>query len=118
MSQQRSFSRRAFLKGAAATGAVAAAPYVLPASALGLDDAVAPSNRVIYGYVGCGNHGAGWNFDQVFRYRDAQIVAVCDVDENHLKDAKAKVEAHYGQQFGKDYKGCDGARRFSRIDQS
>ncbi len=85
---------------------MAAAPYVLPASALGLDDAVAPSNRVIYGYVGCGNHGAGWNFDQVFRYRDAQIVAVCDVDENHLKDAKAKVEAHYGQQFGKDYKGC------------
>ena len=62
---------------------MAAATYVLPASALGLDDAVAPSNRVIYGYVGCGNHGAGWNFDQVFRYANAQIVAVCDVDENH-----------------------------------
>ena len=37
---------------------------------------------------------------------DAQIIAVCDVDENHLNAAKAKVEAHYGGKLGKDYKGC------------
>jgi predicted dehydrogenase len=107
MSQRQVSSRRSFLKGitAAAAGAVAA-PYVLPSSALGLDGAAAPSNRVAYGYVGCGNHGAGWNFDQVFRASDAQIIAVCDVDENHLNDAKAKVEAHYANTLGKDYKGC------------
>ena len=107
MSKRRVFSRRTFLKSAMATAAgVVAAPSVVPSSALGLDGAAAPSNRVIYGYVGCGNHGAGWNFDQVFRCADAQIIAVCDVDENHLKDAKAKVDAHYGRQLGKDYKGC------------
>jgi predicted dehydrogenase len=107
MLQRQSLSRRGFIKGVAVTAAGAvAAPLVLPASALGLDGATAPSNRIIYGYVGCGNHGMEWNFDQVFRYRDAQIIAVCDVDQNHLNEAKAKVEDHYGRQFGKDYKGC------------
>jgi predicted dehydrogenase len=106
-SKRQDSSRREFLKGAAAAAAgVVATPYVLPSSALGLDGAVPPSNRIIYGYVGCGGHGAGWNFDQVFRYADAQIVAVCDVDENHLRDAKAKVDEHYGRQVGKDYRGC------------
>jgi predicted dehydrogenase len=107
MSNRSGFSRREFLKGtiAAAAGA-AAAPYVLPSSALGLDGTTPPSGRVIYGYVGCGNHGAGWNFDQVFRCGDAQIIAVCDVDQNHLAAAKSRVEDHYGRQFGKDYKGC------------
>ena len=73
---------------------------------MGRDGAAAPSNRIIYGYVGCGNHGAGWNFVQVFRYPDAQIIAVCDVDRLRLDRAKAKVDDHYSQQFGKDYKGC------------
>ncbi len=67
MSKKRFLSRRSFIKGVATTTAgVAAVPYLLPSSALGLDGVAAPGNRVIYGYVGCGNHGAGWNFDQVF----------------------------------------------------
>jgi predicted dehydrogenase len=106
MSLTTSISRRTLLKRAAATAGVFAVPYLVPGSALGLGDAVAPSNRISYGYIGCGNHGAGWNFDQVFRCPDAQIIAVCDVDEEHLKWAKEKVDDHYGQQLGKDYKGC------------
>ena len=90
--------RREFLRvSAVAAAGAAAAPLVVPSSALGLDDTTAPSNRIIYGYVGCGCHGAGWNIDQVFRCGDAQIIAVCDVDENHVREAKAKVDAHYGQ---------------------
>ena len=102
----RYISRRTLLKNMAATAGAFTIPQLLPGSALGLDGAVAPSNRITYGYIGCGNHGAGWNFDQVFRYRDAQIIAVCDVDTDHLSAAKAKVDGHYGQQLGKDYKGC------------
>ena len=34
----------------------------------------------------------GWNFDQVFRYPDAQIIAVCDVDGQRLERAKTKVD--------------------------
>ena len=107
MSIRQHVSRRTFLRGtaAAAAGAVAA-PYLLPSSALGLDGAVAPSNRITYGYIGCGNHGVGWNFNQVFRYPDAQIIAVCDIDSDHLSEAKTKVDGHYSRQLGKDYKGC------------
>lgn len=107
MSKYRQFSRRRFLKSVTAAGAgTALAPLVIPSSALGLDGATAPSNRVAYGYIGCGGHGAGWNFDQVFRCPDAQIIAVCDVDARHLNAARAKVDDHYSQLFGMDYKGC------------
>jgi len=107
MSKRQRVSRRAFVEGVAVAAAgIVAAPMVLSSSALGLDGAVAPSNRVIYGYIGCGGHGAGWNFDQVFRCPDAQIIAVCDVDEGRMNAAKAKVDAHYGQQLGKDYRAC------------
>jgi predicted dehydrogenase len=107
MSKKQDFSRRTLLKNTAIVAAgVVAAPYILPSSVLGLDGAAAPSSRVSYGYIGCGNHGMGWNFDQIFRCPDAQIIALCDVDQNHLSEAKAKVEAHYGETLGKDYKGC------------
>jgi predicted dehydrogenase len=106
MSTRQGVSRRTFLQGAAAAAGAVAAPCVLSSSALGLDGAVAPSNRIIYGYIGCGNHGAGWNFDQVFRYADAQIIAVCDVDQSHVQYAKQRVDGHYSQRFGKDYHAC------------
>jgi predicted dehydrogenase len=102
----KNISRRTVLKSVAAGAGALAVPHLVAAAALGLDKAVAPSNRIRYGYVGCGNHGAGWNFDQVFRYSDAQIVAVCDVDQEHLNAARSKVDAHYSGQLGKDYKGC------------
>ena len=107
MSKEPRVSRRNFLKGAAAAAAGAmAAPCIVPSSALGLDGAVAPSGRIIYGYIGCGNHGVFWNFLQVYRCPDAQIIAVCDVDRQRLERAKANVNGHYSKQFGKDYKGC------------
>jgi predicted dehydrogenase len=107
MPKQSRLSRRSFVKRlAAATAGIAAIPYLSPSSSLGLDGVAAPSDRVLYGYVGCGGHGAGWNFDQVFRAADAQIIAVCDVDESHLAAAKEKVDGHYGEQIGKGYKPC------------
>jgi predicted dehydrogenase len=106
MFQSKGISRRTFLREATATAGAFGAPYLIPASALGLGGAVAPSNRIAYGYVGCGNHGISWNFVQVYRCPDAQIIAVCDVDEDHLNAAKANVDAHFGRQLGKDYKGC------------
>jgi predicted dehydrogenase len=106
MSRSTRISRRTLLKRAAATAGAFGVPYLIPASALGLQGAVAPSNRIRYGYIGCGNHGVGWNFVQIYRCPDAQIVAVCDVDEGHLRTAKANVDAHYGEALGKDYRGC------------
>lgn len=99
-------ARREFLRKAATTAGLCTVPCLIPSSALGRDSAAAPSNRVRYGYIGCGNHGTGWNFDQVFRCPDAEIVAVCDVDQSHLDAAKSKVDVHYSGQLGNDYRGC------------
>lgn len=106
MFNTKEISRRRLLRSAATVAGLFAVPCLIPSSALGLEDTVAPSNRIRYGYVGCGNHGTGWNFDQVFRCPDAQIVAICDVDQDHLTAAKAKVDSHYSQALGKDHRGC------------
>ena len=82
---KRGLSRRQFLKLAAAG---AAAPTVLPASALGLSGTVAPSNRVAMGFIGLGGRGTG-GF-HTFRGRpETQVVAVCDVDRNARENARA-----------------------------
>jgi predicted dehydrogenase len=114
-SPREPISRRHFLKTAAvaAAGAVAA-PYIVPTSALGLDGATAPSNRVIYGYIGCGGHSY-WNFAQIYRCPDAQIIAVCDVDQERLAKAKTRITDNQSRLFGKDYKGCTAHSDFREV---
>jgi len=50
-------TRRQFLKGAAVAGGLVAAPWIVPASALGRDGAVPPSERIVVGAIGIGNRG-------------------------------------------------------------
>lgn len=103
----RRYDRRRFLKTSARlTLAAAAVPHVVPSSALGLDAAPAPSERIIMGLVGCGGHGTGWNLDRMHANPDQQVVAVCDVDSEHATAAERKVNAHYSKTFGRDYQ-CD-----------
>jgi len=97
-------NRRNFLKLA---GAAAAAPMVMPGSVFGLNGSVAPSNRLIMGLVGCGNHGAGWNLDRMFSDPRQQVVAVCDVDRQHAEKGGRRVNQHYSETMGKDYRACD-----------
>jgi len=95
--------RRHFLKTSALC---VAAPFVLPGSALGLDGAVAPSERVTMGLIGCGSHGSGWNLDLMFANPVQQVIAVCDVDKNYVAAAQQKVSDFYSNKIGQDYKGC------------
>ena len=104
MIRKRSVTRRDVLKRAAVSAV--AAPYIVSSSALGLAGNVSPSSRITLGLIGCGSHGTGWNLNQIFRYRDAQVVAVCDVDDARCRKAKDRVEQHYSRTMGKDYKGC------------
>jgi predicted dehydrogenase len=108
MSQNRSLSRRRFLRHSAVTAAGAvAAPYFVPSSALGLAGTTAPSNRITLGLVGCGEHGVNWNLPQIFRNPDSQVIAVCDVDEIRCRSAKARVDEQYARALGRvRYKGC------------
>ncbi len=105
-------SRRRFVRGA---GMAIAAPYVVSSSALGQAGAVPPGERITMGLIGCGSHGTSWNLDQVFRCADAQVVAVCDVDDARCQSAKARVEGHYGRAMGTNYKGCTAHRDFREL---
>jgi predicted dehydrogenase len=112
MSIRNQISRRRFLGcGAAAL----AAPYVVQASALGMDGAVPPSDRIPMGFCGIGTQGGGHLFGGAWTYlpggylgrRDVQVLGVCDVDHQRADDAKNRVEKYYAQQSGKgSYKAC------------
>ncbi len=99
-------SRRGFLKKAAAAGGIVAAPCFVPSSALGRDDAVAPSNRITLGFIGIGMMGQG-HLHGFLRYPEAQVVAVCDVDRWRRENAKKTAEDVYAAaQGGGTYRGC------------
>lgn len=85
-------NRRTFLRlGSAA----AAGPFLLPGRARGQDGRSAPSNRVTLGAIGLGWQGPG-NLQRFLGLDDVQVVAVCDVDQNHLARAKAMVDEAHG----------------------
>ena len=96
----RHIERRRFLKVCVAA---AAAPCIIPGSALGLNGTPAPSERIAMGLIGCGDHGTGWNLDRMFANEDQQVVAVCDVDSRHLANAAKKVNKHYTAKLAQPY---------------
>ncbi|MBM3496839.1 MAG: Gfo/Idh/MocA family oxidoreductase, partial [Armatimonadetes bacterium] len=69
-------SRRDFIKTAAATAV--AAPTVVPASALGRDGAVAPSERIALGAIGVNGMGQA-NLNACASRADVEVVGICDV---------------------------------------
>lgn len=94
-------SRRGFLK----TAGLAAFPLMLPARARG---AVAPSNRIALGFIGTGDHGVGMNLNTFLQQADAQVVVVCDVDQERMRAAQELVNRHYAQQQPSGtFTGCD-----------
>jgi len=126
MDPRAKVSRRNFLRGAtAALVASAAAPYVVPASALGADGRPAPSDRITMGCIGLG--GRGTVDMQAFLGRgDVQIVALCDVDKGSdryedawyrgLKPAMDAVAKHYARdKAAGTYRGPDGTQDFREL---
>jgi predicted dehydrogenase len=113
MSRDKTITRRSFLKGVAAT---ITGPYILPSSALGLENTVAPSERITLGFIGTGDHGVGRNLRRFLSEPDAQPLAVCDVDTARRENAKKIVEAHFADAMSKGkYKGCDAYNDFREI---
>src|SRR5690606_39748811 len=92
-------SRRHFLKTA---GAAISAPMFIPASALGRDGNVAPSERITMGVVGWGMMGPG-NTQQFLGEKDCQVVASCDVDKNALQAATDTINSRYENKDCKAY---------------
>jgi predicted dehydrogenase len=89
--------RRSILKILAAGST---APFFLPGRLFGQD---APSNKITVGCIGVGWQGEG-NLGSFLGLDDCRVLAVCDVDENHLNAAINKVNTRYGNQDCKGYK--------------
>jgi predicted dehydrogenase len=79
-----------------AAGAVAL-PFYVPASALGLNGAVAPSERIVMGGIGLGGRGS-YDLGALLNERDVQWVAVCDVRKSHREAAKHVVDSKQGHK--------------------
>lgn len=91
---QTGISRRTMLRrGLAAI----AAPMIVPASALGRDGHLAPSERIVMGGIGLGGRGSqdlAWLLDR----SEVQFVAVCDVRGTRREAAQRAVNAAYGHK--------------------
>jgi predicted dehydrogenase len=83
-----SISRRRFI---ATTAAAIALPTIVPSSIFGQN---APSKRITVGVIGWGMQGPD-NTRNFLAEKDCRVVAVCDVDKNHLKDGVDTVNENY-----------------------
>jgi predicted dehydrogenase len=88
------FSRRQFLKRATAAAAL---PLIVPGSVLGLNGAVAPSNRIVFGAIGVGNRARD-TLPTFLSFPEIKYLAVSDCRADRLKGAKEVVDRHYGNQ--------------------
>ena len=121
----RSLPRRQFLRQAAtAAGAVMLSPALVPASALGRNGLIPPSERVAMSFIGVGGQGGGHLLGGAWTYvaggyagrKDVQVLAVCDVWRNRRETARQKVNAHYEEAYGSGkYAPCEAYTDFRRV---
>jgi hypothetical protein len=98
-----SLTRRKFLRRIALASGCLAAPGLIPASALGRNGAVPPSERILLGGIGIGGRGTGvlnWMLPEP----DVQFVAVCDAKKSQRENVKRMVDSRYGNPDCKTYR--------------
>ena len=81
--------RRAFLRSCGATAALGgfAFPMIVDRRVLGGPDLPPPSERVRVGVIGVGGQGTS-NLKALQKQKGAEVVAICDVDQEHLAKAR------------------------------
>ena len=96
--------RRKFIgKTALGTAAMVGFPSIVPANVLGKN---APSNKINIGQIGCGRIARSHDLIDTMAFDNANVMAVCDVDANRMKDGKLLVDQFYQEKKGKtNYKG-------------
>ena len=100
----RRLPRRGFLNTALSTaGAAVLAPTVIPGSALGLDGAVAPSERIVVGGIGLGSRGT-YDLGCFLEQKDVQFAAVCDIKESRRTAVQKIANEKYGNENCKTYR--------------
>lgn len=100
-------NRRNFLKriGQTAAGfaALSGAPMIVPAEVVGRGKRPAPSNRITMAAIGNGWMGAS-NISGFLNIDNVQLIAVCDVDKQHLEEGVKKINGRYGNSDCRAYR--------------
>jgi predicted dehydrogenase len=116
--------RREFIKKAAAASAFFAVPTIIPASALGKNGHVAPSDRITLAFIGAGNQAEN-DAKSFLKDERVQIVGICDVNKQSTGYWDGKmggreylrklVNDAYTEKHGKKYKACRGYEDFREV---
>ena len=97
---------------------------IVPSSVFGK---TAPSERVTFALIGCGNKGFHWLEREVLNQPNAHVLAVCDVNRGSdtyanrptfmgREPAQEMVNQRYAKKFGKGrYRGCDAHVDFREV---
>ncbi len=102
------YSRRTFLKNVLMGSAgMAVAPMIIPSYVWGAEPSTLPSERITVACIGVGGQGK-YDMKAFLSLPEVQVVAVCDVDDNHAKEAQKIVNEFYAQKKEiPSYNGCD-----------
>ena len=84
-------------KSMAVTAGAFCIPSIIPASAMGRNGFVAPSDRLTMALIGSGGQGRG-DMKQFLRNKEVQVVACCDVHRDQTEKAAAIVNEAYGNE--------------------
>jgi predicted dehydrogenase len=96
-------SRREFLGNAATLAAAASLASVVPASALGRDGNVAPSEKITLGIIGIGPR-CTYDLKAMLPMPDIRCVAIADVQASRRDAGKQLVDSHYGNSDCRIYR--------------
>jgi predicted dehydrogenase len=100
--EKSTLSRRSFLASSIKTGIVLGLPTIVPSSVFGKN---APSNRINIGAIGNGRISRTHDMPGVWKYDNARIIAVCDLDSKRANEAQTLVNDYYTKKSAKRYKG-------------
>lgn len=95
MNANSSLTRRDLLKRSA--GVVLAAPWFVPAAALGRDGKTAASERITLGVIGIGPR-CTYDLKAMLPFPDIRCLAIADVQAKRREAGKALVDTHYGNK--------------------
>ena len=105
-------NRRTFLKG---SSLLWSAPLLRASQAWGSQEKTAACDKITVGLVGVGKMGNG-HLHSLLAHRDLQLVAVCDVWKDRLREAKERVENRYAEEKRSGvYMGCSATTDFREM---
>jgi predicted dehydrogenase len=105
-------SRRKFLKTSLGAAAAAGFPTIVPSSVFGQ---LSSSNRINIGAIGVGRISRGHDLPGIWKYDQATIIAVCDLDSNRVELGKALINGYYSKKTGKPYDGVTGYHHYREL---